>query len=267
MVYVPKDVPSDDINNSELNPNKILVKGGAVLILLLTVFYFLSLYIPTVLTAVTPLSFDESIGKLMHKKMSVTSKQNEKLERIIKLLNGKLDKDVKNSKFFTISGKTENAFAAPGGNVYFTKAFLDAAESDNEILFVLGHELGHQKHRHPTKSLYTNFLSSALLSLIGGVDRFSEMAFEATRSSFSRSQETEADLYGLELIQKIYGHTDGAFNFFERMNKKYGFLESVSGSVFSSHPLSKDRIIHLNKVCVLKFSKASCSIKKTVEAK
>jgi len=258
MVYIPKDVPPDEINNSELDSKKVLIRGGLILLGLIVTFYLLSLYIPKLLTKVTPLSFDKSVGELVHKKMSVSKKPNEKLDRILKLTEGKLENAVSKSRFYIVTDKVENAFAAPGGNVYFTESFLEAAESDNEILFVLGHELGHQKYRHPTNSLYTNFLSSALLSLIGGVDRFSEMAFKATRTSFSRDQETEADLYGLELIQKIYGHTDGAFNFFERMNKKYGFLEAVSGSVFSSHPLSKERVRHLYEVCRDRFKQSSC---------
>jgi len=262
MTYVPKDVPSDEINNSELNPYKILFQGGLVLTVLIAVFYILSFYIPTFLTLLTPLKFDKALGQLVHKKMSILSNSDKRLERVLKLTEGKLEKEVMDSKFFIVSDKDENAFAAPGGNIYFTQDFLNAAESDNEILFVLGHELGHHKHRHPTKSLYTNFLSSAFLSLIGGVDQFSELAFKATKTSFSRSQETEADLYGLELVQKITGHTEGAFGFFERMNKKYGYLENISGAAFSSHPLSNERIKYLKMICVARFSEASCSNKK-----
>lgn len=258
MAYSPKDVPPDEINNSELNPNKVLIKGFVILLSLLAVFYFLSFYVPAVLTAVTPLSFDESLGKLMHKRMSVVTTPNEKLSRIVKMVEGKIEMPLKNSRFYAVTDKVENAYTTPGGSVYFTESFLEAAESDNEILFVLGHELGHQKYRHPTTSLYTNFLSSALLSLIGGVDRFSEMAFEATRTSFSRAQETEADLYGLELVQKISGNTKGAFDFFKRMSTKYEFVEKLTDSFTSTHPLSSERILHLKEVCLEKYSKASC---------
>jgi len=261
MVYQPKPAPPDQINNSELGPFKVLLKGGLILGLLFVIFYILSAYIPSVLTSVTPKSFETSLGKMMHKRMKVASVQNDKLKKVLSLIEGKLDDDVRDSKFFTIDEKIENAYAAPGGSVYFTKAFLEAAESDNEILFVLGHELGHQKYRHPIKSLYTNFLSSALMALIGGVDQFSDLALAATQSNFSRAQETEADLYGLELVQKVYGHTDGAFNFFERMGKKYGALEKLTGSMFSSHPLSQERIEHLKKVCIEKYKESACSSK------
>jgi len=266
VVYKPRDIPSDSINNSELNPLKVLLKGGSILGLLLVLFYVLSLFLPEILTQLTPQTFDRSLGKALHKRMSVTTSSNKRLERVLRSIEGKLEEPLKDTSFFTVLDKSENAYATPGGNVYFTQAFLDAAGSDNEVLFVLGHEIGHQKFRHPTKSLYTHFLGSVLLSLIGGVDQISDLAFKATQSRFSRAQEVEADRYALNLVQQISGNTEGAFGFFERMSKKYGRLEKFSGSIFSSHPLSKERIQNLHKICLANFHKDSCVSNKRVES-
>jgi Zn-dependent protease with chaperone function len=108
------------------------------------------------------------------------------------------------------------------------------------------------------KSLFTNFFSTFVASFLGLQDSFSKLAFQATSMRFSRSQETQADVYALDLVQKISGSTAGAFDFFRRMHKKHGHLNKFRDKVFSSHPLSKERIDYLETICLQKFSKTSC---------
>ena len=260
MTYIPKAPPPDEINNSELNPWSVFLKGASILGAIVLVCYFLSGYMVSALTYVTPYSWEIQLGKLVHKKMFLSRKSHPRLDAVLKSLKVELGES--NSNFYIVEDPSENAFAAPGGNVYFTRAFLDAAESDNEVLFVLGHELGHQKYRHPLKSMYTNLFIQFVLAFLGGGDSLSDFAVRMTGLSFSREQEVEADLYGLELVQKISGHTKGAFNFFERMHKKNkdGFLNKASSAVFSTHPLSKDRIKWLQEACFERFEEHSCNL-------
>ncbi|MGH1469275.1 MAG: M48 family metallopeptidase, partial [Bdellovibrionales bacterium] len=167
--------------------------------------------------------------------------------------------DLQDNELYILESLDENAFAALGGKVFLTTRFLKNSTSLNERIFIMGHELGHQHYRHPVKSVYTSLFSAGVATLISGTDSFSGLMFKATSMAFSRQQETEADMFALDLVQKISGNAKGAFDFFKRINKKYGMLENLNGGFFATHPLSKERIEYLEKECSHKFGQESCS--------
>ena len=262
MKYNPKEVPPDSINNSDESRSAFLIRALSILSFILVVLYLISYFVPPVLTAITPRSLETKLGDVLFKAQFENKVKNVDAETkaLWDSLHDTLPEYLKNKGIHEITSGDENAFAAPGGKVFITTAFLKNAESDNEKLFVLAHELGHQYYRHPLNSLYGNLISSSLGGLILGSDSFSNLMLQATSMSFSRAQEKEADMYALDLVQKVSGNTRGAFNFFQRMHDKYGFLEKISGGgVFSTHPLSKKRVEYLATKCKLKFGLESCS--------
>ena len=113
----------------------------------------------------------------------------------------------------------ENAFMAAGGYLRVTTRLLDSIKSENELAFVICHELGHFHHRHPIKRLGRGLSVIFALSYLGfnGTDidlagkgvQFGELAN-------SREQELEADRFGLECLNNRYKHVNGSSHFFER---------------------------------------------------
>ena len=51
-------------------------------------------------------------------------------------------------KFRILDTEEFNAFAAPNGYIYITKGLLDSIESDEELAFVISHEMGHIEKKH-----------------------------------------------------------------------------------------------------------------------
>ena len=141
-----------------------------------------------------------------------------------------------------------NALALPGGRILVTRGLLAGACSENELAFVLGHELGHFRNRDHLRSLGRGLVTGLLTAALGaatGLGGASPLDLARTFSDrgFGRSQEREADAFALELVQALYGHVGGADDFFERLAAESG---AGSGRTLarwlSTHPLSDDRI-------------------------
>ena len=140
-----------------------------------------------------------------------------------------------------------NALAMPGGHITVFSGLLDKVESENELAFVLAHEMGHYAHRDHLRGLGRGLVFMTLSALLFGADSgVSEMiarGLNLTELSFSRKQETRADEFALETLNCFYGHVSGATDFFEKIPKardpgKYGHY-------FASHPENRRRISHL----------------------
>ncbi len=140
-----------------------------------------------------------------------------------------------------------NAMAVPGGTILVTTGLLEMATSENELAFVLGHELGHFKHRHQLKRIGRTLSIAIVASLL--IDRGAVLLPAATRlgsrlaeKSFSREDEREADRFGLELLFMEYGTVVGAPDFFAELPDIGSGAAGRLASFASTHPLSQDRI-------------------------
>lgn len=145
-----------------------------------------------------------------------------------------------------------NAAALPGGRVLVTRGLLEAVESENELAFVLGHELGHFHGRHHLRRLgrqaVYGLALAALLGRSGGARPLGSIAAELTSRGFDRGQEREADAFGLRLVGAEYGHAAGSTAFFERLDPPGGpALEGVV-AYFSTHPGGRERIAEIERL-------------------
>lgn len=141
-----------------------------------------------------------------------------------------------------------NAFAFPGGGVVVTQGLLDQVESEIGLAFVLAHELGHHQNRHTVRRLGRTILYKGTMTLLfGSGDAVTQATLQTAELSYSRGQEYEADEFGLRLIHEIYGHTEGALEFFEHMARQQDSGGSWA-TMASTHPLTEDRIERLRSL-------------------
>jgi len=140
-----------------------------------------------------------------------------------------------------------NAVALPGGVIAVTNGLLESVESENELAFVLGHELGHFHNRDHLRGLGRGIAFSLLLVAVGvggggSAVQLASLAGQFAQRDFSRDQEIEADRFGLGLLAAEYGHVSGAAAFFEHLPERDGALEGGLASYFSTHPINADRV-------------------------
>jgi len=151
--------------------------------------------------------------------------------------------------FKILDSPVVNAFAVPGGYVYFTRGILAQFNNEAELVGVLGHEIGHVTARHSASQQSKQQLGQLLL--MGGMiasEKFREFGGYAMQGmqllflKFSRDNEHESDRLGVEYTSKIGYDAREMANFFNVLNKMS--MESEHNGVptfMSTHPDPGDR--------------------------
>ncbi|MCX5696423.1 MAG: M48 family metalloprotease [Candidatus Omnitrophica bacterium] len=161
-------------------------------------------------------------------------------------------------EFHILDNKELNAVSLPGGFVYINKGLLDKL-NDDELAFVLGHEVGHVAARHAVKKLQANLAFDLLMNITLSATQAGQLngaasAARATGSAYnlislgySRKDEYFADLLGLRYAFKAGFSPNGAISALEKIKKE----ESVGGvrllTYLRTHPYVDDRIKVMRK--------------------
>jgi Zn-dependent protease with chaperone function len=146
-----------------------------------------------------------------------------------------------------------NALALPGGRILVTTGLLEQVESENELAFVLAHELGHFRNRDHLRGLGRGLALALVMAAVGAggggsAAELAAVAGELAGRGFDREQERSADRFGLSLVAAEYGHVAGAAKFFERLPEPAGDVELRIGSYLATHPLNRERVEALRRV-------------------
>ncbi len=249
MRYVPRKAP-DDVNVSKEHP---LVEASTLVVglslIFLAIALVLVLMVDIVLLFVSPQREAEMFSSWRPDDFVAAEDEDDRL-RPLRDLTARLVSHWEDSPYeirVEISDDSNlNAMALPGGLIIVTSGLLNTVESENELAFVIGHELGHFRNRDHIRGLGRGVVLSILIAAVsgsGGADLGASLGDLALRS-FSRGQESDADEFGLEIVLKEYGHVDEAWRFFERIDHDNQFVYLITAYV-STHPAPDDRIDRL----------------------
>lgn len=154
-------------------------------------------------------------------------------------------------KLYILDEPLPNAMVAAGGHVFVTQGLLDEIESENELAFVLAHELGHYENRDNLRSLGRSLVFLSLNSTLAAsgvqLPPFLAGSMSLADLHYSRDQEQKADVYAFEMMYKRYGHVDHTLDFFRRLNEQELDLGAANRFLEwqSTHPLTESRIEYL----------------------
>jgi predicted Zn-dependent protease len=161
-------------------------------------------------------------------------------------------------RFFVVEDSQFNAFAVPGGSIYFYTGLIDKAKSSAEIAGVLGHEMVHVKGRHMARSSgpdAISLLSLASLLLVtrsaAGAEAASTVgqAVAATRQiAYGRQLEMEADTLGLKYMAAAGYDPQAMLNFQKTMLKEQTLTPLDVPPYLLDHPLTQERIANVELV-------------------
>lgn len=158
--------------------------------------------------------------------------------------------------FRIVESEVLNAFAVPGGYVYFTRGIMAHFNNEAEFAGVLGHEIGHVAARHSVAQQRNQILGQ--VGIIAGViinpelGRFAETAAQGLGLlflKFGRDDERESDRLGVEYSTKIgydAHQMAGFFTTLERQGARAGSVELPD--ILSTHPNPGDRHNAINKL-------------------
>jgi predicted Zn-dependent protease len=154
-----------------------------------------------------------------------------------------------------------NAFALPGGHVFVGQGLLDQMTSEDELAFVLGHEIEHVDHYHAVERVQIEAqLKNLNLDIVAAI---AQIPMSLWQAGYSKQQEFEADREGLRIADAAGYSPKGAINLLERWNKLHSeyvihsdtptgelsqlAIDGLSG-YFRTHPLPSERLEQVREV-------------------
>lgn len=216
---------------------------------------------PVIMPEFMELQFGLSTKTQVEKKYKLY--EDKEINNYISMLGKKLasfsDRKNLNFEFYVVDSEEVNAFAVPGGFVYVTTGIIKALENEAQLACVIGHEIGHITKKHSVKflqrAIIANYGIEFLSDLIGGKQGdkkeitkiISTIGVNFLFLKNSRENEYEADEQGAYLAAMAgydpYAMIDVQKYLMELRKRKPTQLEVF----LSTHPLSEDRIAHLQK--------------------
>lgn len=185
-----------------------------------------------------------------------SSTYTKRLRNIIKSMDG-VNEQALNFKVY--QENEVNAFACADGSVRVYTGIMDVM-TDEELMGVLGHEMGHVAMHHTRKQMQKSMLTSAALQGIASTgstaatltdSQLGALGEVILNAKFSRSMENEADDYGYNYLCEAGKNPWTMVMAFEKLQSLSG--ESQSGpvsNIFSSHPDTATRIERISQRCI-----------------
>lgn len=187
------------------------------------------------------------------------SSDTKSIERIKRLAQPYLDAR-KNKRidytFSVIDDPQVNAFAHLGGYIYVNKGLLDFVESDEELQFVIGHEIGHVDLGHCAEQLTYTARAAEVAGEAGAT--LAQLGYQAIALGYSEDKEFESDAYAYRHLKSI---RPAAISFLQRLadlelsddshgEDEFGVpgLDAIAMELdnhFKTHPPTTERIDRL----------------------
>jgi Zn-dependent protease with chaperone function len=139
-----------------------------------------------------------------------------------------------------------NAFALPSGIIIVTDELVRVSKSDDEVLGVLAHELGHVKHRHTMRRLLEGSATALIIAgVTGDVASTTSLAAAAPtlllQTKYSRDNEREADAYAVEMMRRANVDPTHLARILTRMERRSGARGTRIPTFLSTHPQTAER--------------------------
>lgn len=218
---------------------------------------------------------DEDVKKIARESIAEMDKLNKiagpndpYTQRLNRLVAGLQKEDGLDLNFKVYLVSDVNAFSMPDGSIRVFSSLMDRM-TDDELRFILGHEIGHIKHGHRKSRLQRAYAANAAVNAanagikastnsgIGGAaavlggDIAAKLASEVLKGQFSQSDETESDEYGLNILAKHAHPKEASITALKKLGDISGGGEGSSdlfASLTSSHPDPLARAQHMQSL-------------------
>lgn len=253
MKYRPR-LPGGNSNVTPTSPLRdlALMLGGMVFIFV-TVYFALGMAVDFMVPRISP-ETEKALGEFLKTKWSGPDEYPEQ-EKILQNLLDELQEKCGQQLPYTLEvnvaqSEMINALALPGGRILLLTGLLEKVRSENELVFVLAHEMGHFANRDHLSELGRGLVFMAMsVGIFGPNSAISKQVGKLLKVSemhFSRKHESMADSYALGIQHCFYGHIGGATDFFQ--HTEHLEKNRFAGHYLSTHPESRKRIIALNEL-------------------
>jgi predicted Zn-dependent protease len=146
----------------------------------------------------------------------------------------------------TLASRNINAFCLPGGKIVFFTGILDQLKlTDDEVAMIMGHEIAHALREHARERAAKTTLTNVTGRIVGvlifgqGGDALGAAGSNLLTLKFSRDDEREADLVGMELAARAGYDPAAGVTLWEKMSAA---ARGAPPQWMSTHPSSESRI-------------------------
>lgn len=163
--------------------------------------------------------------------------------------------------FYIVESTQFNAFAAPSGLIFFYSNLIESMNSEDELVSVIAHEIGHVVKRHIAsrikKGAFINIasLGAALAALAlgggaltSGLLATSMAAGQSAQLYFSRQDEAEADLLAYKWMQDLHRDTDGQKRMLQTMRRITRYRSEQVPQYLLTHPDPEARLDYVESL-------------------
>lgn len=245
--------PKQNTRNSPPSNRQLLIIFGMFVGLILSAVWLLIWLINSLVWLIPP-SVEQQIGALIvpaYEQLAKPTPAQATLNQLLNRLEANLPPQSKNRDYqvLYVPDSTVNALAIPGDRIIIYSGLVEQVQSENELMMVLGHELGHFANRDHLRSLGRQLLwQVAIASVIGDTGWIQSTVASGiaalSNAQYSQSQERQADEVGLTLLQETYGHPAGATDFFARLSQQ----QDGNLAFLSAHPAPSQRVAELKRL-------------------
>ncbi len=155
-------------------------------------------------------------------------------------------------EFHIVDSPVVNAFAVPGGFVYFTRGILAHFNNEAEFAGVLGHEIGHITARHSvkqqTKQLFGTLGTIATAIFLPQAAEMAQQGIGVLLLKYSRDHESESDKIGVEYSSKIGYDAHQMANFFGTIKRIQDNSGQAIPQFMSTHPDPGNRLSKVHEM-------------------
>lgn len=158
-------------------------------------------------------------------------------------------------EFFIVRHPSLNAFAVPGGYVFIFSGLLGRAETEDELVGVLGHEIAHVHAHHVVRQQTAGQVWTAagllgvLLAAVNPVLGVGAMAAAQTAQlKFSREFEQEADFLGVRIAADAGFDPQSLGGFFGHLLTESRLNPTGMPPYMLSHPVTEDRVSSVESI-------------------
>ena len=223
------------------------VVGGVILSTVLGLWFGADILVEIAVSRI-PVEWEQKLGEsayrdfLSHQEVMKEGPGVAAVEEMTHRLTEQISNNPYKFQVTVVKSDVINAFALPGGYVVVFTGLMKKAESGEEVAGVLSHELNHVLQRHGLERIVKNVGLLTVVAIVLGnqqglIGMMKQLGVELLTLKFGREQETEADLTGLQLLQRAKIDPSGMIRFFERLSEKdQGRMEWLS-----THPMSTAR--------------------------
>jgi Zn-dependent protease with chaperone function len=239
-----KEDREDNINPS--NPNflwlwKMIIISIPLFIVSYIVFYTFSYFI------IWNISIEKE--KELFSDILLTE-ENKTLFDINSHLTNKI-KDLKYINIYLENNEEVNAYALIWWNIILTTWLLQNIDYEEELIFIIWHEMKHIENRDVLQALLTDVPFYLTLQIMWF--DFAEQILDITSTYSSKTTEIEADNWWIQLVNDMNLNLDCSLNFFEKENSIFdNYLQLIS-----SHPTNINRITNIKKQNINKNKKCN----------